>query len=112
MRLFLYRSYNRSNFVNTELHDLRKFGYFRTSEVSVERISVYNVIEKLEEHGIHCLQCSFEVMSLGCHSVNVQVGYSLIAMVTVLCRHLTYDSRAEWHTVYAMLLSNYKGDST
>ena len=27
------------------------------SKVSVERISVCNVIEKLTEHGIHCLPC-------------------------------------------------------
>ena len=26
--------------------------------------------------------------------------------------HLTYNSRGAWHTVYAMLLLNYKGDGT
>ena len=36
------------------------------------------------------------------------VAYSLVAMVTDLCCYLTYDSRGEWHTVYAMLLSNYE----
>ena len=33
-------------------------------------------------------------------------------MVTDLYRHLTNDSRGAWHTVYAMLLSNYKRDAT
>ena len=49
--------------------------------------------------------------SLGCHSVMVlttTVGYSLVAMVTELCCHLAYDLREAWHTLYAMLLSNYK----
>ena len=31
----------------------------RKSEVSVERIYFCNVMEKLEEHIIHCLLCSF-----------------------------------------------------
>ena len=47
-------------------------------------------------------------MSLGCHSVKVlstTVGYSLVAVITELCCHLTYDSRGAWHRVYAMLLS-------
>ena len=55
-------------------------------EATVERISVCNVIEKLMEHGMHCLPS-------GCHSVKVvskTVGYSLDAMVTDLCRQLTY----------------------
>ena len=46
-----------------------------------------------------------------CHTVKVQnatVGHSLVAMMTDLCRHLAFDSRGVWHTVYAMLLSNYK----
>ena len=39
-----------------ELNDLRKKNIcFRKSEVSVERILVCNVNEKLEEHGINCL---------------------------------------------------------
>ena len=33
-------------------------------------------------------------------------------MVTDLWYHLTYNSRGAWHTVYAMLLSNYKLDAT
>ena len=78
------------------------------------------------EHGILCLPCSstnadtnllpkqlswcntdFEVMPLGCHSIKVVSttdGYSLVVMVTDLCRHLTYDSRGACHTMYAMLL--------
>ena len=38
--------------INTELNDKRK------TEVSVERISVCNVIKNLAEHGIRCLPCS------------------------------------------------------
>ena len=33
-----------------------------------------------------------------CYSVAVEIA---------LCRHLTYNSRGAWHTLYAMLLSNY-----
>ena len=40
--------------------------------------------------------------------LNTAVDYSLVAMVTDLCHHLTYESMGAWHTVYAMLLSNYK----
>ena len=97
---------------NTELIDLRIIICLRKFEVSVERISVCNVIEKLMEHGIHCLPCfytrdiislfrkqlgphiDFKVTSLGCHFVKVlstTVGYSLVAMVTDLCHHLTFD---------------------
>ena len=38
----------------------------RKSEVTNERISVCYVIEKLMEHGIHCLPCSYtnDVMDL------------------------------------------------
>ena len=46
----------------------------------------------------------------GFHSVKVlstTVGYLLVAMVSNLCCHLTYDSRGAWHKMYAMLLSNY-----
>ena len=35
-----------------------------------------------------------------------------VAMVTDLWCHLTYNSRGAWHTVYAMLPSNYKWDAT
>ena len=44
--------------VNTELNDMRKAICLRKCEVSVERISVCNVIGNLAEHGIHCLPCS------------------------------------------------------
>ena len=42
-----------------ELNDLRIIICLRKSEVTVERISVCNVIEKLLGHGIHCLPCSY-----------------------------------------------------
>ena len=44
---------------NTELNVLRKIICLRKSEVSVERLSVCNVIENLVEHGICCLPCSY-----------------------------------------------------
>ena len=44
---------------NTELNGSRKIVCLRKSEVSVERISVCNVIENLAERNIHCLSCSF-----------------------------------------------------
>ena len=43
------------------------------------------------------------------HSVKIlstTADYSLVAMVTDLCRDLSYDSMGAWHTVYVMLLSN------
>ena len=46
--------------------------------------------------------------SSGCHSVKVlskTVDYSPVAMVTDLCRHLAYDKRGAWHTVYAVFSS-------
>ena len=43
---------------NTELNDWRIIICLRNSEVTVEKISVCNIIEKLMEHGIHCLSCS------------------------------------------------------
>ena len=42
-----------------ELNDLRIIIYLRKSEVSVERISVCNVIENLMAHGIYYLLCSY-----------------------------------------------------
>ena len=47
------------NVYNTELNDLRKIICLRQSEVSVEIISICNVIENLAKHGIHCLPCSY-----------------------------------------------------
>ena len=44
---------------NTKLNDWRKIICLRKSVVSVERISVCNVIENLAEHGIHCLSCFY-----------------------------------------------------
>ena len=48
-----------TSMINTELNDLRIILCLRKSEVTVERNSVCNVIEKLMEHGIHCLPCSY-----------------------------------------------------
>ena len=45
--------------IDTELNDLRISICLRKSEVTVERISVCNAVEKLMEHGIHCLPCSY-----------------------------------------------------
>ena len=44
--------------INFDLNNLKK-NCFRKSEFFVERISFYNVIENLVEHGTHCLPCSF-----------------------------------------------------
>ena len=33
--------------------------YWRKSEVSIERLSVYNIIENLMDHGKHGLPCSY-----------------------------------------------------
>ena len=44
--------------LNTELNDLRKMICLRKTQVSVERISVYKIIESLVQHGRHCLPCS------------------------------------------------------
>ena len=45
--------------LNTELNDLRKIIYLRKSKLIVERISVCNVIEKLMEHDMPSLPCSY-----------------------------------------------------
>ena len=42
-----------------ELNDLKIIICLRKSEVTVERISLCNVIEKLMERDIHCLVCSY-----------------------------------------------------
>ena len=44
---------------NTELNNLRIIICLRKSEVTVKRISVCKAIEKMMEHGIQCLPCSF-----------------------------------------------------
>ena len=46
---------------NTELdlNDLKIIICFIKSDVTVERLSVCNVIEKLMEHDIHCVPCSY-----------------------------------------------------
>ena len=46
-------------FTTLKLNDFRKIICLRKSEVSVEIISVSNVIENLAEHGIHCLPCHY-----------------------------------------------------
>ena len=45
------------NIINMELNDLKIIIYVRKSEGTVERNC--NVIEKLMEHGIHCMPCFF-----------------------------------------------------
>ena len=107
--------------------EIKSIWPYCSSVSSVERISVCKVIEKMEEQGIHCLPCSytndvidllqwqlwchidFKVTSSECHSdkvLSTTVGYSLVAIVTDLCRYLTNNSRD------AMLLSSYKRDAT
>ena len=44
---------------NIELNDLKITICLKKSEVSVGRISVCNVIDKLMEHDIHCLPCFY-----------------------------------------------------
>ena len=44
---------------NTESNDLRIITSLRKYEITVERISVSNVIKKMMEPGIHCLPCSY-----------------------------------------------------
>ena len=41
------------------IYYLRIIICLRKSKVTVERVSVYNVIEKLMEHGLHCLPRSY-----------------------------------------------------
>ena len=108
---------------NTILIDLRIIIYLRKSEVTVETISVCNVIEKLMEHGIHCLPCSysndirdydcdtdFKVTSLGCQYIKVlstAIDYSLVAMVTDL--HVISLVIPGEHSIQCMpCSSNYK----
>ena len=52
--------------LNAELNDLRIIVRLKKSEVTVERVSVCVVIEKLMEHGRRCLPCSYanDVMDL------------------------------------------------
>ena len=47
-----------------------------------------------------------------CQVLSPPVCNSLVAMATDLWGHLTCNSRGAWHTVYAMLLLNYKWDVT
>ena len=100
--------------------------YLRKSEVSVERISVCNIIEKLMGRSMHWLPCFYtndvinatvpsmtsywfqsdEVTSSGCHSVkefSTIVSFTPVTMVTDLLCHLTYNSSGAWHKQYAML---------
>ena len=63
-KIFSCKKWHLKHKKNTELKDLRKIICLPKSEVSVETISVCNVIEnltehgrKLAEHGIHCHSC-------------------------------------------------------
>ena len=81
------------------------------------------------EHEIHCLPCfntndtidllpqqlrvhiDVEFISSRCRfakALSTPAGNLTAAMVIYQWRHLTYNSRKAWHTLYAMLLSNYK----
>ena len=44
---------------NTELNDPRIIISLRKSEVSVDRVAVCNVIEKLMNRGLYCLPSSY-----------------------------------------------------
>ena len=48
-----------SDLITRILNDLRIIICLRKPEITAERISVRNAIEKLMEHGIHCLSCSY-----------------------------------------------------
>ena len=99
----------------------------RKSEVSVDRISVRNIIENLAEQGIHCLSYSntnsaidMLAQELRVHINTKQTSWrrpssmvlsttvcnSILTMVTNIWFHLIFDSREVRHTVYIMLLSN------
>ena len=69
---------------------------------------------KMSEHGIHFLPCSrtnaviyvtITTKLVDIYDVIEKIT-NLLQMVTDLCRHLTYNSKEAWHTVYAMLLLN------
>ena len=53
MALFYCMNFSRISLIIREERGIQSF------EVTVERISVCNVFEKLLEHGIHCLSCSY-----------------------------------------------------
>ena len=60
--------------------------FLRKSEVSVERISVYYVIEELAEHGIYCLPC--------CDINNV------IDLLSKECRVYIGQNDVSWTSLY------------
>ena len=118
MELFSIYNKNLDIFIcNIKLSYLIKIICLRKSQVSAKRILVFNVIEKLAEHGIHSLPCSYtnDIMDLlphvmvisklyvpGCHSAKVLstiVSNSLATMVQI-CDIIDIGA---WHTVYAML---------
>ena len=81
---------------NTEFNESKKAICLRKSEVSVDRISVRNIIEYLAEHGMHCLPYSHtnDVIDM----LPLQpVCHSIVAIVTDLLCHLTYNARGMWH---------------
>ena len=63
-----------------------------------------------------CLEYILSLIGRGCdQSISdvteiIPVCNSIVAMVAGLLCHLAYNLRIAWHTVYAMLLSNYKYD--
>ena len=54
-------------------HDLRLIICLKTSESSIETISVGSVIEKLAEHGIHCLPCSSTTEVIHFYNNNLKI---------------------------------------
>ena len=57
------------------------------------------------------VQIDNSVMSARHHSTKVRsttAGNSIVAVMTDLWHHLTYNSMGAWHTMYAMLPLNYK----
>ena len=117
----------KKNIKNTELNGWRMIVCFRKYKVSIERLSVCSVIGKLAEHGIHCVPCSetndvisdttatesscwcqSDVIETSfCQGIKHNIWFSIVALITHVWRHLTYNSRGAWHTLY-MLLLNYK----
>ena len=113
---------------NTELNDLRIIICLRKSEAFVERLSVCYVTEKYAEHGLYYLPCSGTNDIIYLLPQQLQVHIDVCDVIeTSFCqgtkhnnwlficchgnrlwRHLTYNSREAWHTVYAMLALNNK----
>ena len=82
----------------------------RKSEVTIERISVCNVIENLMEHGINCLPCSYTsgIIGLLPWQLRRHIDFEVIHRMSFchstkhkswLFPSCSYGSRGAWHTV-------------